>query len=296
MKVSTAFEPAVIYDILTVNGESVRRNSMNRIEELSDFERGRWIVLGRLFGGAFSLKNFSDRLADGGTRTFGPETVRVLRIETAGVAAEFHLGAADALVKRIVLRGRDKNGAAAEEVMELGDPVETAGFRIPSQIFISRVGVQGTGSPAAQSIADVKIDPAVPAGFFDEMTVSIGQKMVSSGKLEGRVLTPFFSDDDHFVAIFTNWTPEDFRAAGIADGDRVRFSVGGTEIEVKYFSSENAVNDPGVYNAGQGLIHRWPARYPMQHIQFNNLIPRERYDDLKAKARTMAPLQVRKAG
>jgi len=294
MKVRYVLEEPASYEVLIVSGTSVRRNSLNRVSELSGVERGRWLCFARLAGGLFTLKNFGSGLTYEGLKVLGPERHHILSTTVDGLRASFSVDASDFLVKRMVLSGKDAAGEIWEESTEFGSSEAVEGIKLPTALYISQVGVGGTYSPGPRPLADFKLNAELEAGFFDDLKVNAGRAQASPGRLEGNVLFSQFDEEDLFVRIFTNWTEEDIRAAGLKNGDVLILTSGGAEFESKLYVLENQVDDPAVYSPGNSLFTHTPTRYPAFYAQFNTLSPKERFDDFKVQVKVLAPIQARK--
>jgi hypothetical protein len=294
MVVRYVLEDPEAYEVLIVSGTAVRRNSLNRISELSGVERGKWVCLARLASGLFTLKNFGTDLTCEGLKIFGPERHYVLSTQVEGLRALFSVDESDFLVKRMVLSGVDAAGESWEESTEFGSAETVEGFRLPTALYVSQVGVSGTYSPGPRPLGDFRIDSELPAGFFDDLKVNCGRAEAAPGRLEGNVLLGLFEEEDLFVRVFTNWTEEDIRAAGFKNGDILIMASGGTEFETKLYVLENQVDDPTVYSPGNSLFTHTPTRFPGFYAQFNTLSPREKFDDLRARIKPLAPVQARK--
>lgn len=293
LKLRLSVEEPVVYEVLIAAGQRVRRNSLGRLSELSGVERGRWLALAPLYSGLFTLKNIPGPFVDQGLRAFGPERYRVLQAALGDLQASFYVDAADFLVKRMVLAGADDSGQAWELSCEFADFTTSDGIMIPKGIFLSQVGVSGTSSPRAREISKVVFNEQLPDDAFDSLDIRAGRSIATPGQVDGNVLFYFF-DDDFFVQIFTNWTIEDVRAAGWQNGDRLVYSIGGATFESRIYFPEDKVDDPTVYAPGNSLTSYNPARYPAFYIQFNTLSPRERFDDLKSRVKTLSAIQARK--
>ena len=294
LKVRSVFEEPAAFESILVNGATVLRNSMGRKTEPAGIERLRWIALARFLGGLGTLGPFAAGLAYDGTRSLGPETFQVCSADLPGGRASFYVDASTFLVKRMVVAGADDDGARTEESFELefGDPVE--GVRLPTTIYTARVGVGGSYAPYVEPSTDIALNRSLPPGFFDANEVNPGPVEAAPGILRGGVLAGRFYDEDFFVRIFSNWTADDVRAAGFASGDTIILSTAGAVFEAKLFMLESEVNDPSVYDPGRALFTQRPQRYPMFFIQFNVLLPRERYDDLKGRIKANSPIEARR--
>jgi len=294
MKVRYVLEEPAAYEVLTVSGSSVRRNSLNRTTELSGIERGRWILMARLVGGLFTLKNFSAGLSYEGLKSLGPERHHVLSTQVEGLRVAFSVDASDFLLKRVVLSGVDSGGDRFEESTEFGNAEAVEGILLPTALYVSQVGVGGTYSPGPRPLTGFRINPDLPPDWFRDLTVSAGRASASPGRLEGNVLLGLFDEEDLFVRVFTNWTEEDVRAAGFKNGDVLVLESAGAAFETKLFILENQVNDPTVYSPGKSIFTHTPTRYPVFYAQFNTLSPKERFDELRAKIKLLAPIRAQK--
>ncbi len=294
LKVRSVFEEPAVFESVLVDGTAVRRNTLGRKTELHGMEKLRWIALARFLGGLGTLKPFTGGLSYEGVRSFGAEAFHVCSAGLTGGRATFYVDASDFLVKRLVVSGVDDDGAGFEESIELGFGDAIEGLRLPTTIYIARVGVGGTYSAYADPSTDFVLDAALPPGFFDANEVDPGPVEISPGVLRGRILSGRFYDEDFFVRIFSNWSADDVRAAGFGNGDVLVFSAAGVEFEAKLFYLESEVVDPTVYDPGRAFFTHRPQRYPMFFIQFNTLAPRERYDDFKDRIKALIPIEARR--
>jgi hypothetical protein len=192
----------------------------------------------------------------------------------------------------MVLSGKNPDGDGWEQVFEFGNSAAVEGILIPSAIFVSQVGVQGTGSPRARNIENVQVNPELSENFFKSLDVHVGQKSSVPGRLEGCILGSVFddADDEFFVLIFTNWTEEEIRTAGFRNGDRIVLTSGGAEFEANFYFTEDDVADPTTYAPGNALFTLNPVRYAMFYIQFNTLLPKERFQDLRGRIKLLSPV------
>lgn len=291
MAVRYVLEEPVVYEALIVTGTAVRRNSLNRVSELSGVERGRWLCLARLVSGLFTMKNFGPGLTSEGLKAYGPERHYVLSTAVEGFRVSFSVDASDFLVKRMVLSGVDTAGERWEESTEFGGAEAVEGFKLPTALYVSQVGISGTYSPGPRPLGDFRINAEIQPGLFDDLKVNCGRAEAAPGRIEGEVLLGMFDEEDLFVRIFTNWMEEDIRAAGFKNGDILTIASGGAEFESKLYVLENQVDDPTVYSPGNSLLTHTPTRFPGFYAQFNTLSPKARFDDLRAKIKVPAPIQ-----
>jgi len=229
-----------------------------------------------------------------GLKNLGPERHHILSTEVEALRASFSVDASDFLVKRMVLSGVDESGESWEESTEFGSSETVEGIKLPTAIYVSQVGVGGTYSPGSRPLADFRINAELQAGFFDDLKVNAGRAAASPGRLEGNVLLGMFDEEDLFVRVFTNWAEEDIWTAGFKNGDVLILASGGAEFETRLYLLENQVDDPTVYSPGNSLFTHTPTRFPAFYAQFNTLSPKERFDDLRAKIKVLAPIQARK--
>lgn len=291
MKVQLAFEDPAVYEVIVVDGNTVRRNKLNCISEITGLERGRWLCLARLFSGLFTLKNFKESPAYAGIKSFGPERHHVLSLSTGDIRATFYIDAGDWLVKRMVLVGRDTAGEVWEQSCELGSAVPFEGSQVPSAIYFSQVGVSGTYSLRPQSVTGIRLRENLPPGYFTDLGVNSGLVTIAGGILKGYVLGAEFYPEDCFVRVFTNFVEEDARGAGFQNGDLIVLSSGGAQFESRFFATEDKINDPTVFAPGNSFFTRSPTRFPVFYIQFNTLLPKERFENLKSRIKVLSPLQ-----
>jgi len=294
MKIQSSFGPPFVYETILVDDVSGRRNSLGRVSDLTGRERNRCRVLGRLIGGAFTLRNIPGPLVSKGVKVFGPERFFVLTGPAGELRAEYFVDAADFLLKRLVLTGTDSSGERWEQITEFGPVVDVQGVKFPTALYDSQIGVSGTYSPRPLPISEAAIDVDLPIGFFGDESVNCGVVAAEGGRLEGLVLYAFFEDDARYARIFTNWSPREIASAGFRNGDVLVVSAGGLEFETKMFILEKDVNDPTVYEQGHSLFTHSPTQYPMFYAEFNTVSSKERYDELRSKIKAGVLLRARK--
>lgn len=292
MKIRSSFELPVVFQAVLVEPSGIRRNSLGRIEEILGMDRARLRALARLASGAFTLKNFAGPWTSTGVRTYGPRRYYVLRASDDGTGLTFNVDAEDFLVKRLVLDGSEGGGEGWELSIELGPPQAAEGLNVPSMIFLTRPGTSQTASPGPRPLAQVKVNEALPPDFFESLEVNAGETQAGPGRLTGRVLGALFEPGDLFVRIFTNWTEEDVRASGLKSGEMLTLRSGGGEFESRFlFVESDAQPEFGIYEAGHSFLTHNPSRYPMFYVQFNRLEPKERFEELRAKVKTMGGIE-----
>ncbi len=294
LKVESALKPPAVYETLLVNLDRVQRNTLGRMADVTGVEAGRWRILARVFGSSFTLDHFADALAYDGQKAFGPERYYVLTHDAADLRVTFFVDAADFLLKRLVISGRDAAGQAWEQSGEFAVFTRQEGIMLPTVLFFSQLGISGTYSQRPQPMDAVRINPGLPDDFFQSLDINAGKASTRTGQMDGNVLGAFFDEEDLFVQIFSNWTSAEIEAAGFKNNDLLVLSSNGVEFETRLFITEDQVNDPAVYAPGNSLFTHLPSRRPLFYAQFNTCSPREKFDALKAGIKVLAPLQARK--
>jgi len=294
LKVESALELPAVFETLCADGAAVRRNTLGRMADVAGIEAARWRLLAKVFSGCFTLERFAGALSYAGVKTFGPERSHVLLHEASGLRVEFHVDAADFLLKRLVMRGRDSDGQPWEQSGEFAAFAGRDGLMLPTYLFFSQVGVSGTYSQRPQPLGDVRVDPELPAGYFQNLDINAGKTSAEAGRMKGNILGAFFDDEELFVQIFSNWTTAEIEAAGFHNGDLLALSSNGIEFETRLFITEDQVNDPTVYAPGNSLFTHLPSRRPLFYAQFNTCAPREKFAALKAGFKLLAPLAARR--
>jgi len=290
MKMESALAKPYVYQSLVVTAAAVTQNQLGIESFLTGAEAERMRCLGLLYGGLFTLEKVAEGLQMEGEKRYGPERFYVLSRNLGVLKATFFVDAADYSVRRLVF----SREGIDEWCYEFSRFESISGVRIPRSIFTSQVGVQGTGSPGAQPILAVEVNPEVPATPLLRATVAIGDRRVVPGILEGRILCGFFDEESLFTALFTNWGTEEIEEAGLRSGDRVTVTCGEVEFETTFFVTEDEVNDPRVYEPGNSLFIRNQVRYPMFYMQFNTLSPREKFDRFRAVCKEGAEIRARR--
>lgn len=294
LKVESALQAPAVFETLLADETQVQRNTLGRTVAVTGIEAGRWLVLARVFSGCFSLNRFAGALEYAGLKTFGPERFHLLAHDTAGLSVTFYVDAADFLLKRLVMSGRDAAGQAWEQSGEFAAFSRQENIMLPTVLFFSQLGVSGTYSQRPQPLDAVRINPELPSDFFQNLEINAGKVSAAAGRLEGNIMGAFFDDEDLFVQIFSNWTSTEIEAAGFKNNDLLVVRSNGFEFETRLFITENQVNDPTVYAPGNSLFTHLPARRPLFYAQFNTCSPKEKFAALKAGIKLLAPLQAHK--
>lgn len=292
MKVTSSLGEPVIFEAVSVDEGMVRRNTMNHIEEIGGIERDRWFCLARIFGGAFTMKNFSG-LSYEGMKSYGPERHHLIATRVGSLDVLFHVDTSSFRVTRMVMKGKSDAGESWEQCVEFSGNQTIGGVVLPTLMYVAQVGVQGTGGFYTRQIGNVDLNREVDEDSFGVLRIHAGESRAEPGRLTGNVLFPMFREDK-FVIIVTNWTREDIKKSGFSGGDRLAFSAGGPRIESKLYMNENDVDDPMVYKPGNSLFTCNPARFPMFYIQFNELVPEDRFNELKSGFPIMATIEATK--
>ncbi|MGB8958297.1 MAG: hypothetical protein WCC00_04710 [Candidatus Aminicenantales bacterium] len=295
MKVESAFDRSAVFETLLVDGRSARRNRVNDLGDLTGDERAAWICFGRLAGGFFTLRNFPGPWRLEGTRVYGPERYHVLSTSVETLRAAFFVDSGDYRLKRMILSIPDASGSRRERCYEFDGKADVPGLTLPAMLYLSEVGVGGTSSPQARPLADLAVNIDLPDDFFRRLEITAGRADAAAGEISGRVIGAVFEDEDLFVRIFTNWTESDVARAGWRNGDLILVECNGAQFESRFYFTEDKVEPRHqVYEPGHSLMTHAPMRYPVFYVQFNNCAPKDRYELLRSRAGTLAPITGRR--
>jgi hypothetical protein len=294
LKVNYGFQDPVIFKILLINDQKVLCNSLDEVSTLEGFEKDRWITLGKLIGGCFTLKNFTGPWLYKGLKKMGLETYHLLTTSQGNLKVDVLVDSTSYLVKQMALQSKDTEGEFWAQTWEFGEYKKIQGIFLPSNFFFSQVGVKGTNTPRTQVITDISLNTTVEPDYFKNIKISIGKKFVKLGYLQGQVTGVFFYEEDMFCRIFTNWGAKDLMEAGFTKGDRIIVSSGDLEFKARFYRVENDVDDPSVYLPPNALFTHNSIRWPVFYFQFNELSPRERFNKFKANIKLMSVLHIRK--
>jgi len=295
MRIESALARPKVYESFLAKQNRVTRNRLGTEQVLDGSEAERISVLGRFYGGLFTLKPFSQELKLLGTKPYGTQTMVLLNLMGRTVQVTFHVNTKTHLVERVVFASLMAAESGVQWSYDFSDHRPEQGLMLPHSIFSSQIGTDGTGSPGPQTLQNVRFNPDLTAQDFAAPKVDIGAWKKEGETLVGEILFPMF-DDDLFVWIFTNWGLSEIQMMGWQPGDILLINCGGIEFESTFFFIENQVNKPSVYQPGNSLFYQNPVRFPMFMVQFNQLSPKERFEELKAAAILSAPIKARRVG
>jgi|GEM_PF-557222 len=292
LKSTMGFQPPVVFESILVQANGVRRNSRGRVSAVNGAERFRWTSLARLSSGLFSLNNIGLPLEMNGLRSFGPERHYQLTARDGVCTLSFYVDSTDLLLKRMVVTSADKTRGRCEYVFELGPPQEVDGFRLPSQIHVSELGVSGTFSPQAYPLQNVVLNPELPPDTFTAVDIHAGEWSVEQGRLTGQVLAVGAYEPYKIVRLFTNWVEADMVAAGFRSGENLTLTIGERQFDTQFFMTEDDANSSGTaWSTGTILLSNTP-QVLVYYIYFNTM-PDERFHELQDAFAVMMPLELR---
>ncbi len=244
LKILRGFQPPVVFEVVLVAGDRARRNSMNRVTEITGTEKARLRWNARLYQGAFSLANFSDRLTWRGIKTYGPARYYCLTAVEDGLEAAFYVDVRDDLLKRVVFKSADK-AEKSEFVQEFGDHKEAVGLMLPTSLFTTQVGVSGTEGSTSSGISDVAVNRALEPEFFSSLEINVGRTEIAEGDFKGNVI--YSGSEDMAVIALLNCTPEVMAGTGFKSGDPVVCLYGQERVPAVFYASQDDASQAGAF-------------------------------------------------
>jgi len=289
MRIDSAITKPMTYESVVVNKDRVSRNSLGDERPVIRSEAERLRILGRFYGGLFTLRNFSSDLTALGEKGFASESMHLLGFENEVIRGTFYLGSKDFLIKRLVFTSRLPGEEGLEWSYEFSGHTLTQGLRLPGTLFFSQIGAGGTGAPGPQPIHSLTVNPELTANDFLAPLVSIPASQIEGDRLSGQILSSHFADT-HWVGLMSNWGENEITRMGWRNGDLLLVNCAGVQFTATFFFLESQVDKPSVYDPGNALVYCNPTRFPMFVIQFNKLDPLARFEELKAVAVLSAPI------
>jgi hypothetical protein len=226
----TLGKPPIITEVILVNELGARRNCFNNLSQFQGLDAAVYRVLAKLRGGLFTLKGFMGELAYLELKSFGPQQMHRLTTTTEGLEIEFNVDAGTHELKRLVLKGYDEEQGSYDVNHDFGPYQEVEGVRLPSSWFSSRVGTRGS----ALEIQDVRLNPELVPGFFENMDVNTGDVEINPGELKGNIVE--FAFQRGRLQLGTNWTARCVQGAGFEPEDTLILTIQDREVELVLYN------------------------------------------------------------
>ncbi|MGD1009738.1 MAG: hypothetical protein ABR951_06265 [Candidatus Aminicenantales bacterium] len=253
LKVLTGKDP-VVTEVVLVNGDKVRRNSLNVISDVPEPERTVYRTLAKLYAGVFSLAKFEGQLKLEGLKSFGAAKLYHLRpkVEGGTVGVHFYLDADDFRLKRLVFQGATPEGDKYEVNYDFAPFEEAEGLSLPLSWFVSQVGTRGN----VTGVTELKANLPLARDFFTKTEINAGRTESAPGEMKGNVLE--FNSSPFGLSIATNWTKKDVDNAGFRTGDKLILLLEGDESEIAFYALANEVPPPDELAKGARLLAPMP--------------------------------------
>jgi hypothetical protein len=280
MKMTSGKDPAIT-EVILVDQKSAIRNCFNKLSDFGPLLEQTFQTRAKLYSGLFTLLKFKDELESKGTKRFGPKEFHVLTTKTKDLEVQFYIDTTDFLLKRFVFLGHNPDFGKYEVNHDLGPFQEVNGMNIPSSWFASQVGTRGDEA----EISDVKWNLDLAENFFTDYSLNAGNTDFSEGVLKGNIVD-FEIGRGGQIMISTNWTDDCFKRAGFASGDKLVLSLGDSQMEVDFYTSQ-----PPRSAYGQGAILMIPARGNENYVVY---VLASGYQDLAERLEPLRAIQVKK--
>ena len=238
----------VITEITLIDQDKVKRNSFNKVTELTGFQKSSYQCLAKLRCGLFTLINFKDQLAFKGLKNFGAEKLYMLTTNVDELKVEFYLDSDEWTLKRLVLKGFNPSRGKYEVNHDFGPYKEIDGLKIPSSWFRSQVGTRGR----TYEISNIKMNQTLNKDFFSKLDVNVGEVAVSDGSLEGNIID--FRVTPGNLYITTNWTNEYIQEAGLKTKDKLIFQINDMDVELDFYASISELPPRSSFSQGAKLM------------------------------------------
>jgi len=270
----------VCLEVLIVDDNNVRRNSIKGLNSVEGVERLTSIFQAKLISGIFTLSNFGKVLKYNGIKNFGIKKFYELETKIDGANVNLYIDQEDFLIKRGVISYLSPEKEKQEINYDFGPYFDYEGIKIPSSWFVSRVGARGI----LYEVEEIKLNEKIKENFFSETSLNIGDVMVSKGELKGNIID--FYERQGRTFIVTNWTAECFEKAGIGTGDTVNFRVLGKDFEFNFFKDIEEARKAGASQRGNILSKAPDSEFYILFIPGTF--------DLKENSQILLPIELRK--
>lgn len=271
---------AVCVEVIVLEGDKIRKNSIKGIEEVKGVERVLNIFQGRLFSGVFTTSGFGEGLKYNGMKSFGMKRFHELTSRVNDVDINLYIDRDDFLIKRAVLSFYDLEKEKQEINYDFGPYLEKDGIKFPSSWFVSKVGARGN----LYEIEEVKFNLELPEKFFEDFSLNIGTVRVSEGELKGNVID--FYERQGRLFVVSNWTSECFEKAGIGNGDTVVVMISGKSFELSFYRNIDEARRAGTLQRGNILSKT-------QETEFYTLFISE-FSDLRENLQILQTIELKK--
>jgi hypothetical protein len=231
MKMTVGKAPIVTETIL-VDDQGIRRNCFNNMSQFQGLDADVYRVLARLRSGIFTLKNFQGLLSYQELKSYGPQQMHRLTTTEGGLQVEFNVDAETHELKRLVFKGYDEEKGRYDVNHDFGPYQESDGIRIPSSWYSSRVGTRGS----VFEIQDVRLNPELPSGFFENVDVNTGDVEINPGVLKGSIVE--FSFQRGRLMLGTNWTRRCTEGAGFEPEDTLVLTILERDVELVLYNTQ----------------------------------------------------------
>lgn len=279
MKVMRGKRPVCV-EVLIVEGDDVRKNSIKGFEKVEGIERLNSIFQARLISGVFTLSNFKKELRYNGSKNFGTKKFYEFEARIDGASIYLYMDMEDFLIKRGVICYLSPENEKQEINYDFGPYLDYAGIKIPSSWFVSRVGARGT----LYEIEEVKFNEKLPENFFTDASLNIGNLTISTGELKGNIID--FYERQGRIFIVTNWTARCFEKAGIETGNSVILRILDKDFELNFYRDTEEARKAGAIQRGNILSKLPDSEF---YILF---IPK--IVDLKENLQILLPIELKK--
>jgi len=248
MKTLMGFKPPVTIEAVSVKGDQSSRNFMNQISEVTGNEKLRLKMIAKLYGGAFTLANFSKILSWQGEKSYGAIKFYCLASTESGMQTTFYIDNNDYFIKRVVFSGSDKESGKFEFIYEYDGYKDVSGIRLPTSLFVTQVGFSGNAVSSRSEISDIVINPQLDPEFYSRLEINAGEVKTEDGGLRGNIL--HYDSEGKAIFMLINYTPETMIKTGFKSNDRLLLTYGKIEMPIVYYATQDEAINAGVYSNG----------------------------------------------
>ncbi|MGQ9619033.1 MAG: hypothetical protein ACUVUG_08765 [Candidatus Aminicenantia bacterium] len=250
MKILRGKKPAYL-DVIVVDKNRVRRNAFNKILNLEGAEKISYICQAKLFSGLFTGVEFKEGLEYVGLKKFGIKEFHEMVGKIDEGKVHMYFDPQDFLLKRLVLDYPQEKEKYSINY-DFGPYIENDGLKLPSSWFVSKIGARGT----LHEIENIKFNESLPEGFFEDLSLNIGDVKILKGELIGNILD--FNERQGRLFLITNLTSECFERAELNEGGKFVLKILEKEIELSFYNSLEEARNAGAFQR-ESFLYKDPS-------------------------------------
>jgi|GEM_PF-7063696 len=242
LKLESGAIPAVD-EVFVYDGTEFKENHYYVTPELAEERKVELKCFTKLISGAFTMMNFKDNLKFKETKKYGPEIHHVLTAKMGDCNVNFHIGADDFLLKRVIFDLSDKEKGLYQKTYDLAGFEEVDGLKLPMMMYTCDIGAGASARGSEISIRNLKINQDLPKNFFRDTKLNYGSVTTEKGHLEGNLILTLWIGSREYRHITTNFKEEDIKKSELKSNDKIKLEVGDKSYDALFLSSASEMNE-----------------------------------------------------